>query len=444
MTGHEPPDTGREPPAPPPERGPERGPERNAAPPGRSGAWRLALTVLVLATAVAAIAAARVVLPPVARAAATAAGWSADAAASGAGEVADVWTGWAGRLEAVAEESAGTVPVALPAPEGSASVLVTVADAGGEGVAFALFAVGPGSPATVMLAPADLLAILPGYGDFRLAQAVQFEGPELAALTLTNLLGVRVDHVLGLGPGDLERALGGPAVLDLPTPLIVAQGDEGQVLAASGRAERPAVVVEAVLTTPGVGDPLEWLERQGAVWEAVLAAAAAEPQVAGRLAALAESGAAEIEAVLAAAAGAGASITAVPVGRVAVGGEDVRYTLDADGEDFVAGRLGHLAVRDGPRPRVEVLNGNGRVGTTRVVAEQLVERGFRVVRTDNADRFDYELTQVVAQGRVNRVAAQAVLDMIGSGELLLELRNPSGLIDISIIVGQDVPAGESG
>ncbi len=55
-----------------------------------------------------------------------------------------------------------------------------------------------------------------------------------------------------------------------------------------------------------------------------------------------------------------------------------------------------MLLRAGERPRVEVLNGNGRIGATRVVAEAVVRRGFRVVRTDNADRFDYATTLVIA------------------------------------------------
>ncbi len=407
-------------------------------------AWRLAVGALAVATAVAVVVAAVVLLPAAGGAAGDAAGWVAGAVDDGADAAADVWDRWANRLQEVASDSLAAPAEPAPPPAGSASALVVASDEAGLGVAFALVAVAPDGEATVVLAPPDLLAILPGYGDFRLAESVQFEGPELAALTLTNLLGVRIDEFVLLEPGDLQAALGGPEVLDLPSPLIVPQGDEGRVLANSGRAERPALIVEEVLTTQGLGDQLEWLARQGAVWEALLAAVAADPAVADRLAASAGARADDVAAVLRAAAATEVGITAVPVTRVAVGGDDVRYTLAGDGEDFAASRLGHLLLADGERLRIEILNGNGRVGTTRVVAEQLARRGFRVVRTDNAARFDYPLTQVVAQGRENRVAAEEVLRLIGSGELLLELRNPSGVVDISIIVGQDVPAGESG
>ncbi len=407
--------------------------------------WRAAMAGLGAASAVAVVLIGWAVLPGLAGAAADAAGWASATASDGAAEARDRWDGWANRLQVVAAEASAAPAAPAPAPSGSASALVVVAGGDGEGVAFSLVAMAPGGEATVLLAPPDLLAILPGYGDFRLAESVVFEGPELARLTVANLLGIRIDDVVGLAPGEVAAALGGPAVLDLPTPLIVPQGDEGRVLANSGRAERPALIVEEVLTTQGVGDQLEWIERQGAVWQAVLDAIAADPGVATRLAAPAGTRADEVAAVLQAAAGAAErSVTAIPVTRVAVGGDDARYTIGVDGEEYAASRLDHLVLRPEGRERVEVLNGNGRVGTTRVVAEQLVDRGYRVVRTDNAGRFDYERTQVVAHGREHRVTAEQVLRLIGTGELLLELRNPSGVVDISIIVGQDVPAGESG
>ncbi len=407
--------------------------------------WRAATAGLALTTVVAVLLVGWAVLPSLAGAAADAAGWASDTVSDGAGEARSRWDDWANRLQEVAAEASSAPAAPAAVPSGSASALVVVEDARGEGVAFALVAVAPGGEAVVVLAPPDLLAILPGYGDFRLAESVVFEGPELARLTVANLLGIRIDDVVGLAPGEVADALGGPLVLDLPTPLIVPQGEEGRVLANSGRAERPALIAEEVLTTQGLGDQLEWIERQGSVWDAMLDAVAADPAIGARLAAPAGTRADEVAAVLQAAAGsADRTVTAIPVTRVAVGGEDVRYSIGVDGEEFSAARLGHLVLRPEGRERVEVLNGNGRVGTTRVVAEQLVNRGYRVVRTDNAGRFDYEVTQVVAQGREHRVAAEQVVRLIGTGELLLELRNPSGVIDISIIVGQDVPAGESG
>jgi len=89
---------------------------------------------------------------------------------------------------------------------------------------------------------------------------------------------------------------------------------------------------------------------------------------------------------------------------------------------------------------VEVLNGNGRIGTTGPIAALLVDKGYRIVKTDNADRDDYAETRVIAQGREQQQNAIDVQRILGSGEVLVEVRQPSGIVDLTIIVGRDIPA----
>ena len=94
------------------------------------------------------------------------------------------------------------------------------------------------------------------------------------------------------------------------------------------------------------------------------------------------------------------------------------------------------------RPRIEILNGNGRIGSTRVVADILIRHGFRLIRTDNADTFDHTDTLVIAQGEAAAAHAREIVELLGHGMLFLEVRAPSGIVDASIIVGTDVPTGE--
>jgi len=351
---------------------------------------------------------------------------------------------WTDRLQAIAA-SVPPEEVLVPVPEeGSESLLITVAGDDGAGVAFALLAGAPSGETTLVLAPPALLGIQPGYGDFPLADSLRFEGPELAALTLTNLLGIRIDNTLGLSVGDLAAALPAELEVDLPSPLIIAEGGEGRIEARSGKVARPAALAERVLVTQGEGDQLEWLQRQGAIWAATLLAIDDDAAVAERLAQFASGDHDSVAELLEAAArGTDFTLTALPVSRVSIGGNGAGYAIDGKAAGpFVLQRLGHLALLEGPRPRVELLNGNGRIGTTRLVAQELVRRGFRVIKTDNANSFQFETTQVIAQGRENRLVAEEVIDLLGSGELLMEVRTPSGVVDISVIVGADVPAGE--
>ena len=59
-----------------------------------------------------------------------------------------------------------------------------------------------------------------------------------------------------------------------------------------------------------------------------------------------------------------------------------------------------------------------------------------------ADAFDYEQTLVIAQGDQAEAAAREIVELLGRGLLFLEVRAPSGVVNVSIIVGQDIPSGE--
>ncbi|MFH1331050.1 MAG: LytR C-terminal domain-containing protein [Actinomycetota bacterium] len=368
-----------------------------------------------------------------------AAGW----ASARVQEATGVVEGWTTRLR----EIAATVPEAeieerTDVP-GSRSALIVLGRGPGD-CAFALLAVSPEGPPTLTLLPPTLLGVVPGYGEFTLAEALAFEGPDLAALAVTNELGVRIDHVLPLPPGALAESLPGAVALDLPAPLFAAE-DGGLVqILGSGPQQLAPSGVEMLLVSAGAGDPFEWLQRQAAAWRGILAVVAADPAVADRIAApLVSGGTAVADLLLAAATAEDLLLGALPVDRVTtVTGEALALSAGAATE-FVPARLGHLLLRAGERPRVEVLNGNGRIGATRVVAEAVVRRGFRVVRTDNADRFDYATTLVIAQGDEAREAAWEVAGIVGAAAVYLEEAAPSLVVEVSIIVGLDIPAGEA-
>jgi hypothetical protein len=136
-------------------------------------------------------------------------------------------------------------------------------------------------------------------------------------------------------------------------------------------------------------------------------------------------------------------VATLPVERADDTGVGPALGLVADRIDgFVAERFGHLVLRPAGRPSIEILNGNGRIGSTHAVAAILVRQGFRVIRTDNADTFEYTDTLVVAQGEAAEESAREIVEILGHGLLVLEVRAPSGVVDVSIIVGTDVPTGE--
>jgi hypothetical protein len=366
--------------------------------------------------------------------------WQWDWVRSTAAGATDQVVRWGTRLR----DTAATLPAAeveaRTVTGESASALIVVGD-GERDSAFALLSVGTGSPPTMVILPQSLLVSVPGYGEFRLVDALSFEGPDLAALAVTNQFGVRIDRVASVPAGTLSAVIDGPLTVDLAAPVFVDDGGSVQRLVDSGMSEVDPQTLERLLVDQGESDPFEWLQRQASVWRVVLGAVAAKPMVADRL--LTDAGGQPAADLLVTIAGSAESILAtIPVERAQSGSPDTVAPVSDRIDGFVAERLGHLLIRPGGRPRIEILNGNGRVGATAGVAAVLVRLGFRVVRTDNADRFDYPQTLVIGQGQANESAAREVAAALGRGSLQLEVRAPSSLVDVSIIVGDDIPPQE--
>jgi hypothetical protein len=373
------------------------------------------------------------------------AGWFGRAALADAWEwVADDGTAivedWTTKLRSIAQEIPEREVEARSVVTESRSALFVLGDGPGSS-AFALIAVAPEGDATLSLVPQRMLGVVPGFGEFRLDQALAFEGAELAMLTVVNRFGIRVDDVVALRPGDVAAAIGAPLIVDVPVALFTEEGDSPQRVVPEGRQAVDGAVAEVLLTTSGAGDVFEWLQRQGSVWRAILERVVEEPDLADRLASGAARPGAVADLLLAVAAAEELHIATIPVETVAgIEGETV-FLASSSADVFVRERFDHLLLRE-VRPPVEVLNGNGRIGASRVVAGNLVRLGFRVVRSDNADQFDYETTEVIAQGRKGEGAAWEVREALGTGTVFIELRAPSNVVDVTIIVGQDIPAGE--
>ncbi len=326
----------------------------------------------------------------------------------------------------------------------SASVLIVLGSEPNS-TAFALLVADPGGPPLLVVLPQDLLVGVPGFGEFRLVDAVTFGGADLAALSVVNQFGIRLDGVVALPSGSVTGGLPGPVVVDLSVPLFVeaSDGSVSRILSA-GRTEVTADFVETLLVTAGAGDSFEWIQRQGSAWRSILDAIAESPGTADRIMALGG-----IDAALAAdllvtvAADPDAFLATIPVSSAESStGAAALVPAGDQADDFLRQRLGHLLLRPGGRPRLEVLNGNGRIGTTAGISAILIRNGFHLVRTDNADDFDYQDTLVVAQGSHAEAWAREVVELLGRGLLFLEVRAPSGVVDVSIIVGHDIPSGE--
>lgn len=86
------------------------------------------------------------------------------------------------------------------------------------------------------------------------------------------------------------------------------------------------------------------------------------------------------------------------------------------------------------KPRVIVLNGNGQPGVGAKAAKQLVEVGFEVVETKNADNFDYEQTKILVYG--DGKESEKIQEAIGAGKPETQ-QIPTGVADYAVILGAD-------
>ena len=92
-----------------------------------------------------------------------------------------------------------------------------------------------------------------------------------------------------------------------------------------------------------------------------------------------------------------------------------------------------------PPVAVLVQNGVGDPGLAAELPELLVPKGFRIVVSVNADDFDHRTTLVIAGGEDHVAEARRVVRALGVGDLgVTEV--PSGLADITIVLGKDFTA----
>ncbi len=92
-----------------------------------------------------------------------------------------------------------------------------------------------------------------------------------------------------------------------------------------------------------------------------------------------------------------------------------------------------------PEPSVEILNGSTEVGIAKNLEEQLVSMGgFNITEVKNADRDDYETSQIIINSKkLDEQSVAGIVAIIGNPEILNNSSEPSGTSDITIILGKD-------
>ncbi|MCX8053086.1 MAG: LCP family protein [Armatimonadetes bacterium] len=88
-----------------------------------------------------------------------------------------------------------------------------------------------------------------------------------------------------------------------------------------------------------------------------------------------------------------------------------------------------------PNPKVEVLNGSGVAGAAKKIADQLIDAGYEVTRTDNAPKSDYYQSQIITRkGKTEAVMRLAKL--IGCDLIIEDGAQKKSGPDVTVIVGK--------
>jgi len=301
-------------------------------------------------------------------------------------------------------------PGAAEGPE-EPTRLAFVVTGGAEPAVAMIGAGGDLAPAAFVLPP-SLTMVVPGAGELEVRETALLPLEEMR-MGLSNGMGAWSQEAARIDLDDLVAGLGDvPLTVNLPTAETL-----GGVAIGPGEVE---------LTPTQVGDLLAAASEDPDLrWDAILTALLASPD---RIPLPTE--ATDAEAATTVLLGArGADPVVVPTELVA---GTLLVPAQPRLDDDVATAFGTEA----PVP-VEVRNGSGVPGAGGAVGEAIVPIGYRVVLSGNAETFDVQRTEIVANGVDHQPEAQAIRDALGVGTVRVS-QVPSGIADVTIVIGADL------
>lgn len=114
------------------------------------------------------------------------------------------------------------------------------------------------------------------------------------------------------------------------------------------------------------------------------------------------------------------------------------YEIDAPAAEALLGGLVSRPASETDGHSVQVLNGNGTPGIGQVVGQRLVEGGFDVALSGNAQTMDYRVTRIVTYDPTSEGLEDAarVRELLGLGEIQVSAQT-QGIVDLTVVVGRD-------
>ena len=307
-----------------------------------------------------------------------------------------------------------------------------------------------GSRATVAYLPAHTAYEVPGLGLQGIGEALGTGGISLISVSVENMLGIGIDHFIELPAADAESLFDqtGDLTVNVPQEVSVSAGaDSSQVLFNAGEQVLPPRFQTDLLYEVGLeGDESELGARHLAFWQAFIETHSADPQA---LEAALEDAPGALDSSDSSAAEQATfltdlvsvppdevTLTSLPVEEEITGEMKLYSVSETDLHSFVAESFGEQPSVE--EIRVQILNGNGVPSTAQAVAERLVGEGYRVVLSGNANRLNYEETQIVIYESTPeaQAAGERAGELLGVGNLQVSV-NEQGIVDLTIVVGKD-------
>ena len=311
--------------------------------------------------------------------------------------------------------------------------------------------------ASMLLVPPGVLALAPGLGTIPFEQALQLRGASASRGALSELLGVTVDHDWTLTETAfvaLIDRLGGLRV-DVDVDVIVAAARGQKVLLVSAGAGQQLTGAQALAfatyIAPGE-DQTGALPRFQEVLEGVLDRVDSASEFASLIETITHvapgtmppSGLADFLAQVAADRRDGAiAYASLPVVPIDNGARQLRYRLDEVPALELVNRNLAASIPEGRfdgDKRVIIQNGVGTPGVTTTAQQKLSAAGFDIVKTGNANRFDYATSVILvrdATAASSQLGTQ-VAQVLGLKPAAIRV-NPqrNTVTDVIVILGRD-------